>query len=103
MTKDKLNELIEKAQKHIGKEIPVKKGEDNPNNKNEFIKHTFKSIGTICSFIDSGKESFEINGILEDSNKQIINTVSLWSIVNYFESQTTKNKEDKDINNTKIV
>ena len=87
MTKEKLNDLIERANKYIGKTIPVKKGENTSENKNPFIDHIFTKIGNIVmTRISDETEAYFVNGIVESTLDKSVVSISLFDIVNHFES-----------------
>lgn len=88
MTKEKLDDLIKRAEQFIGKTIPVKKGFDIPENENQFIDHIFTNIGNIASIKEENdKSTFYVNGLLKAPDDTINSDVSLYDIVKHFESQ----------------
>ena len=47
MKKEELENLIKRANKFIGKSIPVKQGKNTKDNKNPFVSHIFNAVGNI--------------------------------------------------------
>jgi len=84
MTKDKLDDLIEKAKIFIGQEMIINLGVDPLTGKNKLTPHKFTGVGRqIMTKIADEIEQYEAYGILELND--IKYEKSLITIVNYFE------------------
>ncbi len=85
MTRNKLNELIEKSKQFLNNEIVVDKGIDEETGKRTLTPFRFTGTGKQIMFKEEGKEVFKINGVLK-LNEEIIER-DLITIVDYFENK----------------
>ena len=86
MTKDKLDDLIERARKYIGKDMILNLGVDPVSGKNRLTPHQFTGIGRqIMTQVLDESENYEVYGILQLNDSKY--EKSLLTIVNYFEKE----------------
>ncbi len=81
MTKEQINELIEKSKPFIGLSINVKLDE-----KGEAVPFTFSKIGNVVGISENGGHTpYSVSGILTKDNYSDV-VLPLYQIHKYFES-----------------